>query len=227
VLTKINFKIGELIVIKAIIFDFDGVLVESTEIKTKSFGKLFESEGNDIVQKVIDYHLGNSGVSRFEKIKYIYKYILQRQLTDKTFNDKCRIFSELVFKEVVSAPFVPGAKEFLDNYSNAYKFFVCSATPQKEIERILRKRDMKNYFKHVYGSPNKKEDIVKMVLQNNVLLPNETAYIGDSLSDYKAANANSVKFIARIVNNENSFNEVFDCIKITDLLNLKEILNKI
>ena len=58
--------------LKAIFFDFDGVLVESVDIKTRAFSKLFEREGEDVVKKVIDYHIDNGGVSRYEKFRYIY-----------------------------------------------------------------------------------------------------------------------------------------------------------
>ena len=60
--------------LKAILFDFDGVLVESVDIKTKAFAKLFENEGPEIVNKVVEYHLANGGVSRFKKFDYIYIY---------------------------------------------------------------------------------------------------------------------------------------------------------
>ena len=53
--------------IKAIIFDFDGVLVESLDIKTRAFAKLFGPEGPDMAKRVVDYHLQNGGVSRYEK----------------------------------------------------------------------------------------------------------------------------------------------------------------
>ena len=65
------------IMVKAIIFDFDGVLVESVDIKTRAFARLFESEENDAVKEIVNYHLGHAGVSRFEKFKYIYNNILQ------------------------------------------------------------------------------------------------------------------------------------------------------
>jgi len=46
--------------IKAIIFDFDGVLVESVDIKTKAFAGLFEHEGDSIVRRVVAYHIKNA-----------------------------------------------------------------------------------------------------------------------------------------------------------------------
>ena len=224
--------------IKAIIFDFDGVLVESVDIKTKAFAQLFESEGKGIVEKVVDYHLKNAGVSRFEKIKYIYKNMLIRDLSEKTFDDLCRQFSHLVVDEVVSAPYVEGAKEFLDDYANKYSCFVASATPQDEIEAIIKRRQMQGCFKGIYGSPKKKGVIVREILAayTSVHSPHSTVsqplvlgsqsfvYIGDSLSDYKAAKDNYVHFISRINNNENMFATI-DCPKLKDLTNLKAILD--
>jgi beta-phosphoglucomutase-like phosphatase (HAD superfamily) len=62
--------------IKAIIFDFDGVIVESVDIKTKAFAKLFESESQDVVEEIVSYHLQHTGVSRFEKFQYIFEQIM-------------------------------------------------------------------------------------------------------------------------------------------------------
>ena len=219
--------------IKAVIFDFDGVLVESVDIKTKAFAKLFESEGNDIVEKVVVYHVKNAGISRFEKFKYIYKEIINRPLTEEIFDDLCQRFSHLVVDEVVSAPYVKGAKEFLDGYANKYMCFVASATPQDEMEEIIKRRQMQRYFKGVYGSPKKKGEIVREILAaytlehnempfNSALSPQSFVYVGDALSDYQAAKDNSIRFIARITGNEF---ENIDCMKMRDLVNLKNALN--
>jgi phosphoglycolate phosphatase-like HAD superfamily hydrolase len=216
--------------IKAIIFDFDGVLVESVDIKTMAFAKLFESEGKKIVEKVVDYHLRNTGVSRFEKIKYIYKNMLNRHLSKETFDSLCRQFSHLVVDEVVNAPYVKGAKEFLDDYAKKYSCFVASATPQDEIEDIIKRKQMTGYFKGVYGSPKKKVDIVREILAmplNSCLVPQSFVYIGDAMSDYLAAKDNKVLFIARVVSDNSRIFKDLDCIKLNDLMNLKEAISSV
>ena len=209
--------------VKTVIFDFDGVLVESVDIKTNAFARLFEKEGGGVVKKVVDYHLNNAGVSRFEKFRHIYKNVLHRSLTDEKFEELCRLFSKLVMDEVVAAPYVKGAKEFLDNYSSRYSCFISSATPQKEIEEITISREMESYFKGIYGSPKDKGAIVKDVLLTNNISPKEAVYVGDALSDYTAASLNSVPFIARIDRNEEIFSGI-RCVKIKDLVNLNEVI---
>lgn len=209
--------------IKVIFFDFDGVLVESVDIKTNAFAKLFEQEGGDIVKKVVDYHLKNTGISRYEKFRYTYEEILNRPLTENEFQILCDKFANLVVESVIKAPYVKGIKEFLENYSTRYKCFVVSATPQKEIEEIIQRRNISHLFKAVYGSPTKKSDAVKEVLMRENIDSHAAVYIGDALSDYEAATSNAVKFIARTHNSESIFEEI-DCIKLNDLSNLEKIL---
>jgi HAD superfamily hydrolase (TIGR01549 family) len=208
---------------KAIIFDFDGVLVESIDIKTEAFRGMFKNEGSDIVAKVVDYHCRNMGVSRFDKFRYIYKEILNRPLTEAVFQDLCQQFARLVLDAVLNAPYVKGAQEFLANYAHIYSCFIASATPQDEIEEIIIRRGMSHYFKAVYGAPKKKNDIVKEILSNYGLSAESIVYIGDAISDYDAANANGVHFIARINGNELIFKNM-DCHKVRDLSALNKII---
>ena len=51
--------------IKSIIFDYDGIIAESVNVKTEAFAELYKPFGKDIVQKVMKHHESNGGVSRF------------------------------------------------------------------------------------------------------------------------------------------------------------------
>ena len=48
----------------AIVFDFDGTLVQSNKIKTWAFGELYKEHGEKIVQKIIDYNKEHEGIPR-------------------------------------------------------------------------------------------------------------------------------------------------------------------
>ncbi|MDD5680409.1 MAG: HAD hydrolase-like protein, partial [Candidatus Omnitrophica bacterium] len=196
------------------------------DIKTNAFARLFEDEGPETVKQVVDYHLKHTGVSRFDKFRYFYKSLLKRELTDEKFKELCERFSALVMEEVVNAPYVKGGKEFLDSYSNSYKCFVASATPQREIEDIIEKRGMGRYFAGVYGAPKMKTTAVKEVISGNGLSAAEIVYVGDAMSDYSAAKDNGVRFIARIKDNEAIFSAI-DCLRISDLSGLGSILGSL
>ena len=213
--------------IRAIFFDFDGVIVESVDIKTRAFAKLFEHEGEDIVKKVISYHLNNAGVSRYEKFRHIYKEILKQFLSDKEFEMLCNKFASSVMDGVIKAPYVKGAKEFLENYYTEYKCFVVSATPQEEIEKIIQKRRIQHFFKAVYGTPTKKNDAVGTIFMKERIDPCNAVYVGDAMSDYLAAEENRVAFIARVTKDNNSLFKDLNCIKLNNLVDLKDTINSI
>lgn len=210
--------------IKAIIFDFDGVIAESVDLKTRAFAKLFEPYGRAVVDEVVKYHLNNTGVSRFDKFRYIYAQILKKELSEEMFRELCSQFAKLVMDEVVAAPYVPGTRDFLQRYNGEFKCFVLSATPQDEIEEIVRRKGISGYFSGIYGSPRKKGEVVKEIIEKCSLLPSEAAYIGDSLSDYNAARENGINFVARIMANDRIFKDI-DCPKTRDLNGLYSIIS--
>ena len=183
--------------IRGIAFDFDGVLVESVDVKTRAYARMFEEYGADIVSKVVDYHLTNGGVSRFVKFRVIYSEILNKPLSEKKFQFLCDEFSSIVVDEVVAAPWVEGAREFLENNKNRYLFFIVSGTPQDELESIIRRREMDQYFCEVLGSPKSKETLLEGALSRLKLFPEETVFVGDAETDWNAAKELGVTFLWR------------------------------
>ena len=141
--------------IKYIFFDFDGGLAESVDIKTEAFRKMYLSYGEEFAQRVVDFHIANGGVSRYEKFKIYNGEWLGEQITQEKIDGLAQVFSDLVVDGVVNAPEVKGAKNFLDT-SSQYVKFIITGTPTIEIKPILEKRGMKHYFKEAYGSPQKK-----------------------------------------------------------------------
>jgi HAD superfamily hydrolase (TIGR01549 family) len=183
--------------IKALVFDFDGVIAESVNVKTEAFCELFKDypEHLDEIKK---FHLDNGGVSRYEKIRHYYKNILREPLTKGNFRQLCGRFRHLVVDKVVRAPYAPGAKEWLHRCLGRYRMFVVSGTPQREIREIVRRRRLSKYFQGVYGSPKKKAPLVRAILRRNRWRGNEVVVIGDSPQDLGAAKQNGAYFVARV-----------------------------
>ena len=75
------------------------------------------------------------------------------------------------------------------------------------------------------GAPKKKSVIVREILDVHCLKPDEVIFVGDAMSDYQAASENSIRFIARIHDNEAIFKGI-ECIKIMDLTDLGRIINE-
>ena len=182
--------------LKAIVFDFDGVIIESFDIKTQAFRELFKD--SEKVEKIVEYHKQNGGVSRYKKFKYIYSEILKQPLDDKTFNDLGERFSNLVVEEVKKCPYVPGAVEFIRRNSNKLRLFIASGTPEEELRAIVAARDITKYFRGIYGSPTIKSEILSGILNRENLDKKDVIFIGDTITDYNEAAKLGVPFMARI-----------------------------
>ncbi len=187
--------------LQAIFFDFDGVILESVDIKGWAFGKLFE-EYPDKVQDIVAFHHANGGMSRFDKFRHIYDSILGLPLSQEHFRCLCDEFSRLVYERVLACPFVPGALEFLKEHHKKIPLYIVSGTPDVEIKKIVNARGLAGYFHGVYGSPTPKGSWVKIILDEASYDPRKTVFVGDAMSDYEAARENAVFFIARVTDPE-------------------------
>ena len=183
----------------AIIFDFDGVLVESVSVKTQAFGDLYAEHGADVVTQVENYHLCQAGISRFDKFRYFQTEILGGPpLNDQDVANLAEKFSSLVTDKVVSAPMVGGAQDFLDSCLPRLSMFIVSGTPTSELGVILERRGLNNYFKDYWGSPTGKSENIAKLLHKHSLPASRCVMIGDALADLEGAASNSVSFLGRV-----------------------------
>lgn len=183
---------------KAVAFDFDGVIVESVDVKNRAFGELFRDEYPDKVQEVSDFQLANVGLSRLEKFPRIYDEILGVAFPDGELGRLDERFSRIVYDAVVSCPFVAGALDLLERLHAGHRLFVVSATPEWELRRIVESRGLAPYFTAVYGAPAKKVDLLRGILTDEELAPTELLFVGDALNDLHAARARGVPFVGRV-----------------------------
>ena len=181
--------------VDAVVFDFDGVLVSSVDVKTRAFAELYAPHGPEIVAKVVAYHLRHGGISRFEKFRHFHRAFLGQSLNAE---DEARLgarFAALVEDAVAEAPWVPGAREFLERYHAELPLFVASGTPEEELMRIVERRGAAHYFTGVYGSPLGKGDIIRAILEKHAFEPSRVLMIGDSITDYEGARVAGVSFL--------------------------------
>ena len=184
--------------LKAIIFDFDGVIAESVSVKTEAFAEIYRPYGKEVVNKVVTHHLANGGVSRFEKFRIYHGDYLGVQLDKGQLVELAERFSDLVLNKVILAPYVPGAFEFIRDNFRKYGFFISSGTPQPEMKEIVRRRGIEDYFFEVHGAPESKSKHVRKILKKHNYTNYEAVFIGDAMTDCEAANENRIHFIARI-----------------------------
>ncbi|MBI3548526.1 MAG: HAD hydrolase-like protein [Elusimicrobia bacterium] len=207
----------------AFFFDFDGVIVESVDIKTEAFRELFSFDPKN-VDAMVDYHVANTGVSRYEKFRHYYETLLNKPLPNGESERLDREFSRLVFEKVVACPFVPGALEFLENYSSRRPCFVVSATPESELQRIVEARRLTRHFVGVYGSPLAKLENVREIVSSRRITPANALFVGDGAADYEAASAAGMPFVARVVDSTREFWTLKRVPMVEDLIGLEGLI---
>lgn len=201
--------------VDAIVFDFDGVLVQSVDIKTRAFARLFEPHGPDVVARVVAHHRAHGGVSRFEKFRHYYREFLRQPLADDALEDLARRFADLVVEEVERAPFVPGADRFLNDCCGHVPCFVVSGTPQEEMREIIRRRRMHKWFVDVFGTPASKTENVRQVLAHGFSCDRTTLF-GDADADWIAARDAGMRFVGVIRDADNPLASRQGFVKISD-----------
>jgi len=181
---------------RAVILDFDGVVLESADIKTDAFRELFAAYPEH-VPAIVEHHVANFGISRFVKFEWIYRELLHRPLPAAEMQALNRRFAAIALDKVLACPFVPGARETIAALRGRVPAYVASGTPQGELELIVERRGLAGMFERVWGSPATKPEAIAAVRAAHALQPGEVVFVGDGQSDLAAALETGVRFVAR------------------------------
>jgi len=190
--------------IKAIIYDFDGVICDSVDVKTVAFAALYEGYGSAVQEEVVRYHLLHGGISRFEKIRYYHRNLLNIDISDSEIDMLAARFADLVKDKVINAPYIRGADIFIKNNSDKVVQYICTGTPEYEILEITEQKNIAHFFEGIYGAPKKKTEIIAKILSAGNYDVSNYLYIGDAITDYEAAMTHRMPFLG-VLNSATEF----------------------
>ena len=180
--------------INNIFFDFDGVIKDSVDVKSECFVELFKDESKSFQDRIRRHHLNNGGISRYNKLRLWLSW-LELSVTDEMVELYAERFSNLVVDKVVNSCYVPGVMEILR--SDKVSKYLVTGTPTMEMERILRRLNLKDVFKVVRGSEWSKVSSVEYILKEYNLQKENCIFIGDALTDLNAARSQKIRFYLR------------------------------
>ena len=160
-------SLKDLLKYNSIIFDCDGVILQSNQLKTQAFRKALSNEPIELVKKFIDYHKQNGGISRYLKFKYFYNEIKNESYSDQEINLAIDKYSKLVREELLLVEYVPGFLSVI-NFLNKHKIkcFVISGGDQLELNNIFKKRNIYKKFFRILGSPVSKKQHLKISIKD-------------------------------------------------------------
>jgi len=180
-----------------ILFDFDGVLVESNSIRIEGFAELFGDLTAQDKATFMTFVRANGGLSRYGKIRYLYENILEQPISDDELKTLAAQYSRLVMHKIIEATPVPGAMEFLDQFGDRFNLAVVSGSDQEELRAVCQVRGIDHYFQAILGSPKEKRQNITELLSSCGWAPGACVYVGDAANDRDAAAEAGVDFIGR------------------------------
>jgi phosphoglycolate phosphatase-like HAD superfamily hydrolase len=180
---------------KYILWDFDGVILNSNPARTLGFKKVLEDFPNDQVEKLLDFHNKNGGLSRYVKFRYLYEVIRGEEVDEHRIQDLANQFS-LIMKQILTNPqlLIQDSVFFIQQNCSQIQMHIVSGSDHQELRFLCEKLGISNCFKSISGSPTPKTELVRYLVESEIIDPQITCLIGDSINDFEAANDNNIDF---------------------------------
>ena len=179
-----------------LIFDCDGVILNSNKVKSDAFYNVTSCFSESAANDLVSYHKANGGISRYKKFKIFKEKIIPNYLPKNNLNvsDLLENYSKEVIRKLINCDIALGLKEFKKLYQHK-KWMMVSGSDEKELNFILKKKGISNYFEGgIYGSPDSKDKIFNREIEKkNIEFP--AIYIGDSKYDFIASKKHNIDFI--------------------------------
>lgn len=187
---------------KTIVFDCDGVVLDSNVVKTEAYFRTAKNLGasDAQAQALVDYHVRLGGISRYHKFEWYLKEVLQQPVTDAAIQALLDGFSKELEIGLAECTIAEGLAT-LRNHTKTANWLILSGGDQQEIRDLFAKRVLPTgqalaslFDGGLFGSPDNKDTVLaREIATGTIQFP--ALFIGDSKYDYEAANRAGLDFV--------------------------------
>lgn len=181
---------------KVILWDFDGVLMNSNAIRDLGFQKVLEDYPQDQVEALMEFHKINGGLSRYVKFRHFFEVIRGQSVSDEAIQELAKRFSgvmrDLLFDKTL---LIDDSINFVKANDIKFRMHIVSGSDGTELNELCEFLGIKVHFISVHGSPTPKKQLVKELLLKYQYQEEDCVLIGDSINDLEAASTNNIAFI--------------------------------
>lgn len=180
---------------KVLLWDFDGVIMDSMPIRSKGFEVVLAGYPKEQVDQLMAFHEANGGLSRYVKFRYFFEEIRKESITDQEVLILADKFSEIMLSLLMDQNLlIQDSVSFIRSNWQKFEMHIVSGSDGKELRIINDSLDLSSFFKTINGSPTPKKQLVAAVLADNQYDKKEVILIGDSINDFDAASFNEISF---------------------------------
>lgn len=183
-------------IIKTIFWDFDGVLMNSNEVRDKGFLEVLTEFPKKQVNQLMEFHQTNGGLSRYVKFRYFFEEIRGEEISEEEIQEWANKFSEIMLNSLIDKQLlIEETVDFVrENFEN-YSMHIVSGSDGNELNKICEGVGINHFFKSIHGSPTPKNQLVADLLKKHRYNLETCVLIGDSINDYEAAIQNKIDFL--------------------------------
>jgi phosphoglycolate phosphatase-like HAD superfamily hydrolase len=180
---------------KTVVFDCDGVVLDSNQLKIQAYydTAIIFGANPAQAQALVDYHVLLGGISRYTKFDYFIREILQQPFSEAAMQKLLRDFNSEVERLLSTCTIAPELAQLRD-ISKA-NWMILSGGDQQELRTIFKLREIDHYFDAgIYGSPDNKDVVLAREIDSGTIrFP--ALFLGDSRYDHQAATRAGLDFI--------------------------------
>jgi phosphoglycolate phosphatase-like HAD superfamily hydrolase len=184
-----------------IVFDCDGVILDSNTVKTEAFHAAAMPYGESAAAALVKHHVSNGGISRYRKFAYFLNTILPEHAPDRipgrdgpNLDEMIASYSEGVRVGLMTCLVAEGLEPLRGAIPQA-RWCIVSGGDEAELREIFAARGLSSYFDGgIFGSPDTKDTILcKELATGGIRKP--AVFLGDSRYDHEAAKRAGLDFI--------------------------------
>ena len=172
---------------KTIVFDCDGVVLDSNVVKTEAYFRTAKNLGatDAQAQALVDYHVKLGGISRYHKFDWYLREVLQQPVTEAAVQKLLDSFSKELEEGLMQCDLAKGLFDLRKKTDS--NWLILSGGDQQEIRDLFANRKIAHMFDGgLFGSPDNKDLVLARETANdNIGQP--ALFLGDSKYDFEAA----------------------------------------
>jgi phosphoglycolate phosphatase len=171
--------------IRRVVFDFDGTLVDSNALKRDAYDRVVadDPDGSALMAQALAAGPGDRHV-------VFARYVALQSGGRRDAATLVRLYTDIVDSAVAAAPSMPGAEVLLRALAaDGIEAHLSSATPLASLVWIVARRGWGGHFRSLHGSPAAKEETLAQLIAAHGTAPHAIAVVGDGDDDRASAAA--------------------------------------
>jgi beta-phosphoglucomutase len=191
-------------VLKAIIFDYNGILVDDLKFHEEAYWRAGEHVGIPLTRETVRKYLSYSPEQK--------RKLLYGDISDETWKEISRLRARFYFELAEKGNVVfPDVESVLTSLADRYELALISNTRRDYFDRIFP-RNLAKFFRETMfldeiGKPKPSPDPLLLMMERLGIGRDECCYVGDSVLDVQMAKTAGIKVFS-VATGDNSYEEL-------------------